>query len=155
MASFLIVPNFLLRWRLLDPMLIATEGSILAACAAEKWKWAVNLGGGYHHASGNQGGGFCVYPDITLVVHYVRTRLGRKRIMIIDMDAHQGNGHERDLMNDSDAYIVDFYNHDIYPKDEEAKPAIKKDVKITLQTTDEEYLESVLSLEKDMDNFMP
>lgn len=155
MTSFLIVPNFLLRWRLLDPMLLATEGSILAACAAEKWKWAVNLGGGFHHASDNQGGGFCIYPDITLMVHYVRTRLGRKKVMIIDLDAHQGNGYERDLLNDSDAYIVDFYNHDIYPEDEEAKPAIKKDVKITLHTTDKEYLESVLSLEKDINNFMP
>ena len=35
--------------------------------------------------------------------------------MIVDLDAHQGNGHERDHLNDPDCYIVDAYNHGIYP----------------------------------------
>lgn len=37
--------------------------------------------------------------------------------MIIDLDAHQGNGHERDHINRSDVFIVDAYNHNIYPGD--------------------------------------
>jgi histone deacetylase 11 len=74
-------------------MLKATEGSILAACAAEQLGWAVNLSGGFHHASASQGGGFCIYPDITMIIHYMRTRRNMKRIMVIDLDAHQGNGH--------------------------------------------------------------
>lgn len=61
----------------------------------------MNLSGGYHHASFNSGGGFCVYPDISLMVHYLRTRLNKRRIMIIDLDAHQGNGYERDLVDDA------------------------------------------------------
>lgn len=40
--------------------------------------------------------------------------------MIIDLDAHQGNGHERDAIGDEDVYIVDFYNHKVYPQDYEA-----------------------------------
>lgn len=87
------LPAFLLRWRVLDPMLKATEGSILAACVAEQLGWAVNLSGGFHHASCSQGGGFCIYPDITMIIHYMRTRRDKKRIMVIDLDAHQGNGH--------------------------------------------------------------
>jgi histone deacetylase 11 len=55
--------------------------------------WAVNLSGGFHHATKNFGGGFCIYPDITLIVHYLRSRLNKKRIMIVDLDAHQGNGY--------------------------------------------------------------
>lgn len=82
--------------------------------------WAVNLSGGFHHASTSQGGGFCIYPDITMIVHYLRTRKDKKRIMIIDLDAHQGNGHERDAIGDEDVYIVDFYNHKVYPQDYEA-----------------------------------
>ncbi len=74
-------------------MLKATEGTIVACEIARQSKWAVNLAGGYHHASVGTGGGFCVYPDITLAVHYVRTRIGVERVMIIDLDAHQGNGH--------------------------------------------------------------
>lgn len=112
------IPAFLLRWRVLNPMLLATEGTILAAAAAVKLKWAINLAGGYHHASCTNGGGFCIYPDITLAVHYLQTRLSIKRVMIIDLDAHQGNGHERDHLNREDIFIVDAYNHSIYPGDE-------------------------------------
>jgi len=37
--------------------------------------------------------------------------------MIIDLDAHQGNGHEKDFVVKESVYIVDCYNHKIYPKD--------------------------------------
>lgn len=74
-------------------MLYATEGTILALEVAAQKGWAINLSGGYHHASFNKGGGFCIYPDITIAVHYLRTRMGYRRIMIIDCDAHQGNGY--------------------------------------------------------------
>ena len=56
-------------------MLLATEGTLVACEVANSRRWAVNLSGGYHHASTSNGGGFCVYPDITLAVHYIRTRL--------------------------------------------------------------------------------
>lgn len=88
---------------------------------ALKLKWAINLSGGYHHASYEKGGGFCVYPDISLAIHYLKSRIGLERFMIIDLDAHQGNGHERDHINRRDVFIVDAYNHNIYPGDEEAK----------------------------------
>lgn len=41
--------------------------------------------------------------------------------MIIDLDAHQGNGYERDLVNDDNVFIVDCYNHRIYPFDYKAR----------------------------------
>ena len=53
-----------------------------------------------------------------MISHYLRTRLGKRRIMIVDLDAHQGNGHERDHLNDPETYIVDFYNHSIFPGDD-------------------------------------
>lgn len=87
------LPACLLRWRVLDPMMRATEGTLLAVCSAMKLGWSVNLSGGFHHASFTNGGGFCIYPDISLAVHYLRTRLGIRKVMIVDLDAHQGNGH--------------------------------------------------------------
>jgi len=53
-------------------MLRATKGSIVGAWKAMENGWAINLSGGYHHASANQGGGFCIYPDITLAIHFLR-----------------------------------------------------------------------------------
>jgi len=52
-----ILPGAFLRWRLLNPMLYATQGSIDGAYLAIHHGWAINIGGGYHHASLKDGGG--------------------------------------------------------------------------------------------------
>lgn len=64
---------------------------------------------------------FCIYPDISLAIRYLRRFQFIERIMVIDLDAHQGNGHERDALHDNTVHIVDFYNHKIYPGDRVAK----------------------------------
>ena len=46
---------------------------------------------------------------------------GIRKVMIVDLDAHQGNGHERDFLHDSKVYIFDCYNKWIYPNDKPAK----------------------------------
>lgn len=152
---FWFLPAWVLRWRVLDSMLLATEGSILAACLANSLGWAVNLSGGFHHASFDRGGGFCLYPDISLTVHYVQSRLGLRRVMIVDLDAHQGNGHERDFRVNDDVYIVDCYNPKIYPWDSEVREAIDKNLPIQSSTSDQEYLACVDSLRQDFDYFRP
>ena len=127
---FWFMPAWILRWRILQPMQLATSGSIMAACLALKHRWAVNLSGGFHHASFDRGGGFCIYPDISLTVHYLQSRHAIKRIMIIDLDAHQGNGYERDFVLEENVYIVDCYNYRIYPNDGDVKEAIIKNLPI-------------------------
>ena len=74
-------------------MLYATQGTVDASCLAIERKWAINLAGGYHHASGNSGGGFCIYPDISLAIENLRKFHRKTKILIVDLDAHQGNGH--------------------------------------------------------------
>ena len=125
------LPAFVLRFRVLNPMMRCTQGSVDAACMAIENKWAINLGGGYHHASRDNGGGFCIYPDITFIAHYIRKWYGLRRIMILDLDAHQGNGHERDALDDPNIFIIDAYNHFIYPGDTLAKAAISCDINVT------------------------
>jgi histone deacetylase 11 len=136
-------------------MLLATEGTILSALSAKTLKWSINLSGGYHHASFERGGGFCIYPDISLAIYYLKSRLGYRKIMIIDLDAHQGNGHERDHFTRDDIYIVDAYNHQIYPRDKSAKKSISRDIDVNANTTDEEYLDLISSIEQDIDSFAP
>ncbi len=93
-------------------MMKAVDGTRICACMALEHGWSINLSGGYHHASRRSGGGFCIYPDITFAVdhlrkwHYDRV----KKVMIVDLDAHQGNGHEKDFLNDPDIFILDCYN---------------------------------------------
>jgi histone deacetylase 11 len=128
---------------LLEPMLYQAGGSVAAAFAALEHGWAINLGGGFHHASSDQGGGFCAIADIGMIVKVLRREKKLKKVMIIDLDAHQGNGHERDFLNDPDTYIVDFYNHQIYPNDIEAKPGIDLKVGLDAFTEDSYYFEQM------------
>ncbi|NWZ69758.1 HDA11 deacetylase, partial [Acrocephalus arundinaceus] len=106
--------------------------------------WAINVGGGFHHCSSDKGGGFCAYADITLAIKFLFERVpGVSRATIIDLDAHQGNGHERDFMDDPRVYIMDAYNRYIYPGDGFAKRAIKRKVELEWGTEDTEYLQKV------------
>ena len=78
--------------------------------------WAINLGGGFHHCSKDNGGGFCFYADISLCIRYLfehRTDIV-KRVMVIDLDAHQGNGHETDFIGDDRVFIMDVYNRFVF-----------------------------------------
>jgi histone deacetylase 11 len=63
-----------------------------------------------------QGGGFCAYADISLAIQFAIHRLGLSRILVIDLDAHQGNGIERDFKGDDRVAILDMYNRQIYPQ---------------------------------------
>jgi histone deacetylase 11 len=92
-------------------MCLGSVGSVDSAYLAMEKGWAINLSGGFHHARKDGGEGFCVYPDITMITHYLRKVYNLKKIMIVDLDAHQGNGHERDHLDDKDTYILDAYNH--------------------------------------------
>lgn len=128
--------------QVLSPMRYATSGTILAARAAWERGRAINLGGGFHHAHANEGGGFCAYADITLAIRNLRESLDRPvKVMILDLDAHQGNGHEHDFLGDHNTFILDAYNPSIYPGDKKAKEAIGLPVDMRVGISDEEYLE--------------
>jgi acetoin utilization protein AcuC len=53
---------------------------------------AVSIGGGYHHAGRNYGGGFCLFNDIAILIEFLRTKLEVKRFLVLDYDVHFGNG---------------------------------------------------------------
>jgi len=141
------VPMFLVERRLLRPMRLAVRGTLLAAQAALKEGLAVNLAGGYHHASQAQGEGFCCFADVNLAITLLRQSgelvAGRDRVLIIDLDAHQGNGHERLSIGDGDTYIFDMYNSSIYPQDRVAQRRIDYDVPLPGGVDETVYLQQL------------
>lgn len=66
------VPAGILNSRILAPMRLAGGGTLLTCRAALKHGLAINIGGGYHHADRNSGGGFCVYSDIPIALSILR-----------------------------------------------------------------------------------
>ncbi|XP_074909717.1 histone deacetylase 11 isoform X5 [Buteo buteo] len=136
------LPNFVVQRKVLKPLRTQTGGTIMAGKLAVDRGWAINVGGGFHHCSSDKGGGFCAYADITLAIKFLFERVqGVSKATIIDLDAHQGNGHERDFMDDHRVYIMDVYNRYIYPGDGFAKRAIKRKVELEWGTEDTEYLQ--------------
>uniref|UniRef100_A0A1B6CBV8 Histone deacetylase domain-containing protein n=1 Tax=Clastoptera arizonana TaxID=38151 RepID=A0A1B6CBV8_9HEMI len=141
-----VVPNFLIQKMYLRPMRYQVGGTILSGKLALQRGWAINIGGGFHHCNANKGGGFCPYADITLLIKFLMKYENSlvNKAMIIDLDAHQGNGHETDFLDQTNnVYIMDIYNCQIYPKDDKAKAAIRCKVEIYNHTEDDEYLDKV------------
>lgn len=111
------VPHFLLKHTLLKSMKLQYAGSVLAAHRAMRLGYGFNIGGGYHHATRENGLGFCVFNDMTAIVETMFETRAVKKIMIIDFDAHMGDGHEydcRDYIEQGRVHIVDAYEPHYY-----------------------------------------
>jgi histone deacetylase 11 len=143
------VPHWILDWLVLRPMRWATKGTITAAEEALKHGFAINMGGGFHHASPDRGEGFCAYADIGIAVAALRRdQLIAKsdRVVYIDTDAHQGNGVCHTFRDDSCVFIFDIFNSQIYPShDIEARDRIDCAVPITFSCTNTEYMHALRS----------
>jgi len=78
---------------------------------------AVALGGGFHHAGRNYGGGFCLFNDIAILVERLRERFALKRILILDYDLHFGNGTSDIYFSDPNVLLISLHQdpETIYP----------------------------------------
>jgi len=65
-------PMPLVRHKVLNPMLYATGGTVLAGNLALEHGWAINLAGGYHHAGPRDGSGFCVFSDVAIAIKQLK-----------------------------------------------------------------------------------
>jgi histone deacetylase 11 len=139
-----LVPNSILDRHVLTPMRLATMGTVIAAQTALQTGIAINLSGGYHHASRDRGSGFCVYGDVAIAIAMLRQSQQitvDDSIAIIDLDAHQGNGVARIFESDLAIEILDLYNRDIYPQDWQAIARLDYNLPIPSLTGDAEYLD--------------
>ena len=109
------LPAWAINWRILLPMRYATGGTILACQLALARGIAINLGGGYHHAAAGWGGGFCVYSDAALAAKLLHDEGKVGKVLVIDLDAHQGNGTASAIRDWPWASIFDLYQRDIFP----------------------------------------
>uniref|UniRef100_A0A1I8AGB6 Histone deacetylase 11 n=1 Tax=Steinernema glaseri TaxID=37863 RepID=A0A1I8AGB6_9BILA len=134
------IPKCLLNSHILHPMRLQTGGTVAAARLALDRNWAINIGGGFHHARSDKGEGFCLYADISIALEMLLTEGLIKTAMIVDLDAHQGNGHEHDFGGDQRIYIFDMFNYEIFPRDNAVKTNMSRSVRLQSYTGGTEYL---------------
>jgi len=80
--------------RILEAALLIAGGAITCGESIYngKAKRGISLGGGYHHAGRDYGGGFCLFNDVAILVEYLRVKYDLTRFLILDYDVHFGNG---------------------------------------------------------------
>lgn len=78
---------------------------------------AVSIGGGLHHAKPSFGEGFCLYNDVAYTAKYLMKEYGLKRILILDTDAHAGNGTSEYFYQDPRVLFIDLHQdpRTLYP----------------------------------------
>ena len=116
---------------------VATGGTVLASKLALDSKLACNTAGGSHHATFNYGAGYCVFNDVAVAANYLKKRNLAKKILILDLDVHQGNGNSEIFQNDKDVLTFSMHCASNYP----AKKS-NSDIDVELQDNmeDREYL---------------
>lgn len=95
-----------------DIALLSVSASITAAnyiTGNNPFDVAINICGGWHHAFENMGRGFCIFNDIAIAANYFLKRKNIKKIMVIDYDAHHGDGTQRAFYSNSKVYTISFH----------------------------------------------
>jgi histone deacetylase 11 len=126
-----------LERRVLSPFRLAVGGTITAARAALQHGLGVNLGGGFHHARPAMGHGFCIYSDIAVTVAQLRADGFDGGVLIVDTDAHQGDGSHAFFADDPSVYSFSMHQGNIFPS-----PKLRGDRDLPLEhgTGDEAFL---------------
>ena len=122
--------------------LVATGGTVLAAKLAISNRLACNTAGGSHHATFDSGAGYCVFNDVAVAAQYLLDRGLAKKILIVDLDVHQGNGNSDIFKNNKSVFTFSMHSKSNYP----AKKSISDlDVELEDNIKDLEYINSLKS----------
>ena len=122
--------------------LVATGGTVLAAKLAISNRLACNTAGGSHHATFDSGAGYCVFNDVAVAAQYLLDRGLAKKILIVDLDVHQGNGNSDIFKNNKSVFTFSMHSKSNYP----AKKSISDlDVELEDNIEDLEYTNSLKS----------
>jgi len=119
---------------------VATGGTVLASKLAVKYKLACNTAGGSHHAFSNEGNGYCVFNDVAVAASYLKKKFKFKKILILDLDVHQGDGTAKIFENDDNVFTVSIHSKKNYPSKKQNSTI---DIELEDGIEDEKYLNIV------------
>ncbi|MFH1176744.1 MAG: histone deacetylase [Acidobacteriota bacterium] len=137
----------------LDHQRLMGGGTIQATRIARRMGCVgVNLGGGFHHASAARGMGFCVFNDIAVAIARMRRRGFDERILVVDLDLHDGNGTREIFAGDPTVFTYSIHNESW--GDEEAVASLA--IALGGGVDDQTYLGTLVkTLPEVVDSFKP
>lgn len=122
---------------------IITQGTIDCCRFALQHGIALNVAGGTHHAFTDRGEGFCLLNDFAVAARYLLHYGLLKKILIIDLDVHQGNGTAKIFENDSRVFTFSMHGRQAYPFHKERRDC---DYELEHGTDDAGYMGILKSL---------
>jgi acetoin utilization deacetylase AcuC-like enzyme len=133
--------------------LIITQGTIDCCYHAMRDGVALNIAGGTHHAFRDRGEGFCLLNDFAVAANYLLQQGNAKKIVIIDLDVHQGNGTARLFHDRPEVFTFSMHGAHNYPFHKEQSDM---DIPLPDGIRDEEYLRLLtVNLEQIVQNHKP
>jgi acetoin utilization deacetylase AcuC-like enzyme len=113
------------------------QGTYEAALHALDYGCGMNIAGGTHHSFADHGEGFCIFNDIALAANILLKSKKVSKVLIVDLDVHQGNGTASIFANNDHVFTFSMHGEHNYPLRKE-----KSDLDIGLKngTSDNEYL---------------
>jgi len=116
---------------------VIMQGTVDAVDYAFQYGVAMNIAGGTHHAYTNRGEGFCLLNDIAIGAHYAIDHHAINRILVVDLDVHQGNGTAEIFASDSRVFTFSMHGASNYPLHKETSDL---DIPLKDGAGDTEYL---------------
>ncbi|WP_020537395.1 histone deacetylase family protein [Lewinella cohaerens] len=107
--------GFPMRLDLIERGRHISQGTIQCAQYARRNGVALNIAGGTHHAFADRGEGFCVFNDFAIAANYLLRNKESERILIVDLDVHQGNGTARIFKDDPRVFTFSMHGERNYP----------------------------------------
>lgn len=118
----------------------AVGGTILTAKLALSWGIACNTAGGTHHAFPDYGSGFCIFNDLAIAAQILLSQKLAQRILIFDLDVHQGDGTAWIFRDDPRVFTFSMHCDVNFPR---LKQTSDLDVPLPAGTEDATYLQEV------------
>lgn len=116
---------------------IIADGTIKASELALEYGIAMNIAGGTHHAYTNRGEAFCLLNDQAIGSRYLQNKGLASKILIVDLDVHQGNGTAEIFQKDASVFTFSMHGKSNYPFKKETSDL---DIALENNTNDETYL---------------
>lgn len=132
--------GFPLSSELVERELRIANGTILGCKKALETRIAFNIAGGTHHAYSDHGEAFCLLNDQAIGAHYLLDEKLASKILIIDLDVHQGNGTAEIFQNNPDVFTFSVHGKSNYPFKKEISDL---DIALPDKTSDDDYLKIV------------
>jgi acetoin utilization deacetylase AcuC-like enzyme len=132
--------GFPLSRELVAREVVIMNGTVQAALFALEFGIGMNIAGGTHHAFRDRGEGFCLLNDIALAADYLLERKGISKILVVDLDVHQGNGTARIFRHEPRVFTFSMHSGHNYPFHKEQSDL---DIPLPDGTEDGPYLKAL------------